>query len=47
MALSQNYQPVSPPATGNAPLELYIIQELQRIANLLAELNERITALEP
>jgi len=47
MAVSENYQPVSPPATGNTPMELYIIQELQRIANLLAEFNDRITALEP
>jgi hypothetical protein len=41
------YVPVSPPATDNPPFELYIIQELQRIAAVLQNLEERVTALEP
>jgi hypothetical protein len=44
---SPNYVPVPPPSTNNAALELYIIQELQRISQQLQNLNERLTVLEP
>jgi hypothetical protein len=42
-----NYVPVTPPVTGNPELEAYVIQELWRIAYQMANLNARITELEP
>lgn len=47
MANNPIYVPVAPPSTDNVALELYIIQELQRISEQLQNLNERVTALEP
>jgi hypothetical protein len=47
MANNDNYVPVSPPITEKPELERYIIQELQRISQQMANLNARLTVLEP